>query len=163
MHFQRLSGFFALLLFCGPILAQDKTKKPSNVDFLESIFKHFDKNKDGKLTASELPPQIRMAMESIDTKSKGSITLADLQSVYQKRITRTRSSFPEFLFKRYDSNGDGKIDAKDGAAWTRFKQFDKNKDGAISPQELAEGYGGRCFTSTRAFKRLDTNKDGKLT
>jgi len=85
------------------------------------------------------------------------------------------------LLKRFDKNGDGKIDEnekaqaklemlKDGsgarAGGGQFreqmlKRFDKNKDGKLDENERAEALEA-LKTNPRFVKRFDKNQDGKL-
>ena len=95
--------------------------------------------------------------------------------------TRQRQERDAELLKRFDKNGDGKIDENEkadaklemlkdgdggraGAGRLReqiLKRFDKNKDGKLDENERAEALEA-LKTNPRFIKRFDKNQDGKL-
>ncbi|MEZ5405794.1 MAG: EF-hand domain-containing protein [Verrucomicrobiia bacterium] len=86
------------------------------------------------------------------------------------------------LIKRFDTNKDGKLDAKELEVMKAkmaemrkehqekmLEKFDKNKDGKLDDQEKAEMQKARqawqeqrTENREKVFERLDLNKDGKL-
>ena len=69
------------------------------------------------------------------------------------------------LIKKYDVNGDGKLDAAEKAAMRAdFKakmlaKYDTNKDGKLDASEKAVM---RDERQTAQFEKMDTNKDGQI-
>jgi Ca2+-binding EF-hand superfamily protein len=153
----------------------------------ERFLKDHDTNKDGKLSKDELPPGLRDSFAEIDTNKDGFATKDELQA-YADRMAHQRPQMIEIVYysidvpepeadtlkelqqtydvlRKLDVNKDGKIDAKELAAYREarrtervdsiFKLMDTNKDGKISHAE-ARGLWADDF------KELDTNGDGFL-
>ena len=152
-----------ILLSSGSLSAQDdkvKTDKPKSKDFLQSVFYHFDKNKDGKLTKSELPEALHDSLSSVDRDRDGIITWTELRRKYPRGFTSSREQW----FEDVDANGDGKLDKKElGTQWGRLATYDTNKDDKITKAEYLNRFSRTGGFSTRSFERYDKNNDGKLT
>jgi Ca2+-binding EF-hand superfamily protein len=149
------------------------------------FIKDFDKNGDGKLSKDEVPQNLREHFAAIDANKDGQISREELQQ-YAERMAQGRPRAVEMLYivvdeaaegaptvqelqqaydllRKFDKNHDGKIDAKEVAAYrqqrckerfdTIIKDLDKNHDGKISKSE-ARGL------LADDFDQLDTNKDG---
>jgi len=159
---------------------------PKGPSFAAARFiKDFDKNGDGKLSKDEAPENLREHFAAIDANKDGQISQEELQQ-YADRMAQGRPRAVEMLYvvvdenaeeaptvqelqqaydllRKFDKNHDGKIDAKEVAAYrqsrckerfdTIIKDLDKNHDGKISKSE-ARGL------LADDFDQLDTNKDG---
>jgi Ca2+-binding EF-hand superfamily protein len=115
---------------------------------IEERFKSWDKNKDGKLTADELPSE-RM-LEWLDTNKDGSITLEEAKKAMENRpraggggrgerpqlSEAERKERLEARFKERDANNDGKLTAGE-IPEELLERLDTNKDGAVSKEEMA--------------------------
>ncbi len=72
-----------------------------------------------------------------------------------------------YLFKKYDTDGDGMITKAEYFAFIeqRFEKMDLNGDGTVTKDEL---YAGRFYTylpelALAVFRDSDTNKNGQIT
>lgn len=108
----------------------------------DGVFGRYDLNRDGKVTADELPNKTTFARFDLD--KDGAITLAEYQKVSGKAaaggeaVTASRglSSQIESMIKAVDKNADGQITKEEanGAAW--FTRLDQDGDGVVSAAEL---------------------------
>ena len=108
----------------------------------DGVFGRYDLNRDGKVTADELPNKTTFARFDLD--KDGAITLAEYQKVSGKAaaggdaVTANRglSSQIEAMVKAADKNADGQITKEEanGAAW--FTRLDQDGDGGVSAEEL---------------------------
>ena len=108
----------------------------------DGVFGRHDLNRDGKVTADELPNKTTFARFDLD--KDGAITMAEYQKVSGKAaaggeaVTASRglSSQIESMIKAVDKNADGQITKEEagGAAW--FTRLDQDGDGVVSAAEL---------------------------
>ena len=108
----------------------------------DGVFGRYDLNRDGKVTADELPNKTTFARFDLD--KDGAITLAEYQKVSGKAaaggdaVTASRglSSQIESMIKAADKNADGKITKEEAgeAAW--FARLDQDGNGTVSAEEL---------------------------
>jgi Ca2+-binding EF-hand superfamily protein/mono/diheme cytochrome c family protein len=114
----------------------------------DAIFARYDRDKDGKVTAAELPNKPAFARYDLD--KDGAITVAEYAKGSSSAATPSPSSaqpaeakpsgasaMADLIIKAADKDGDGRItkaEAGDGA-W--FARVDQDKDGVIGPEELA--------------------------
>jgi Ca2+-binding EF-hand superfamily protein len=128
----------------------------------ETLLKHGDSNKDGKLDQEEyrgMLGALRERFESIGSK------FAEFDKNGDGKISREEFAGPVFLFARLDADGDGSITKEEasklqpgpggGDLAQRLRAMDRNGDGKISKDEFA---GPPQF-----FDRFDANKDGSIT
>ena len=108
----------------------------------DGVFGRYDLNRDGKVTADELPNKTTFARFDLD--KDGAITLAEYQKVSGKAaaggdaVTASRglSSQIESMIKAVDKNADGQITKEEAgeAAW--FARLDQDGNGTVSAEEL---------------------------
>ena len=123
---------FSLLGLCLAATAQES----------DGVFERYDRNRDGKVMADELPSKATFARFDLD--KDGAITMAEYQKVSGKAaadgeaVTASRglSSQIESMIKAVDKNADGQITKEEanGAAW--FTRLDQDGDGVVSAKEL---------------------------
>lgn len=136
----------------------------------DAVFARYDRDKDGKVTAAELPNKAAFARYDLD--KDGAITIAEYAKVSKSAATPPPSSaqpaegkssgasvMADLLIKAADKDGDGRITKAEAgdAAW--FTRVDQDKDGVIGPEELAlvrrlladrAGTGGKRLPESRA-------------
>jgi hypothetical protein len=152
VRFTVLSTLAALTLSALPAMAEANGAKGPEARF-EKLVAHADKNGDGKLQVSELPPRLAKHMGTADADGDGVITASE----YTARVETVR----EARKARVDTDHDGKIsDAERSAARqsrtkAQFARIDKNSDGQIEPGEAG----------ARRWERIapaDTDKNGAV-
>lgn len=152
IRFTVLSTLAALTLSALPAMADANGTKGPEARF-EKIVAHFDKNGDGKLEVSELPPRMAKRLGKADADGDGVITAVE----YTARVEAVRDARKA----RMDTDHDGKIsDAERAAAResrmkASFARIDKNNDGQIEPGEAG----------SRRWERIaaaDTDKNGAV-
>lgn len=104
-----------------------------------AALKKLDKNKDGKLDASEMmprPPQFRGGPRGPESQSNG-----PRQGGPGNSENNTNTLVDRIM--KYDENGDGKLskDEVTGRLSSIFNRADKNKDGIATRDELTEALG----------------------
>lgn len=130
---------------------------------LKKRFEGLDTNRDGKLTADELPPERREFILRADANKDGAVTFDEFAARPRQFLVRRI----EAEFKALDADGDGKLTKAEVAA-ARGKPMlllmaDANKDGVVTKEELAKAFAGRSgAVSERVFAALDADKDGKI-
>ena len=114
----------------------------------------FDFNKDGRLTASEIPPAMLDKLMAMDKDGNHFLTMDELE---------TTEDFDHFMqgfsFGQFDKNNDGKLSAAElpAAMVDKLMKMDKDGDHFLTAEEL------QVTEDYDHFARYDLNKDGKLT
>jgi Ca2+-binding EF-hand superfamily protein len=133
----------------------------------DQSFRRADWNGDGKLTFDEFANPIRASFERADKQSAGAIVCHPRNADAPKQGGRSRrggSRGAGSFCSRDDLNHDGKVTRAelDQALHQQFAAA--SKGGALTKDQFTAMQGSRAeATSARAFQRLDTNHDGKLT
>lgn len=152
-------------------LTQEDLTKLRSARFEAALKKRFeglDTNRDGKLTADELPPERREFAMRADANKDGAVTFDEFAARPRQFLVRRI----EAEFKALDADGDGKLTKAEADA-ARGKPMllllaDANKDGAVTKEELAKAFAGRGGAARgdavgdRVFEALDADKDGKI-
>lgn len=133
------------------------------------FLQHFDKNGDGKVEVSELPPKMQARLASADTNKDGVLSTEELQA--------NRAEHRKAKFAREDKNGDGAIESSEVSPekWARIQVADANKDGKVTEAELDQAianktlpameghrHHGKGHSPEAMIKRFDKNGDGKI-
>jgi Ca2+-binding EF-hand superfamily protein len=176
--------------WCASILLADE--QPTLTAEAEKLFAQFDKDNDGLVRGEEVPENRRPLFYRLirfgDKDNSGALTKDEFTKAYAEQKPRRaegeaddasdqRPRIPDFgqLFKRLDVNSDGKIEESEIPAGRRElidrlgKKADKNGDGAIDREEFDATVAKLRQQSTNGpkpeqlFKKLDADKDGKLT
>jgi len=113
-----------------------------------NVFHRLDTNGDSVLDSSEL-------------RNLSSSTLSDLDRNRNGRIDDNEWPGGFAQFERLDQNNDGRVTSDEyfnrGGEWQRrqrFDQWDRNRDGMIER--------GEWQSNAALFRRLDSNRDGRL-
>jgi Ca2+-binding EF-hand superfamily protein len=134
------------------------------------MIEHFDKNGDGKLQVAELPERMQKFMAKADADKDGVLTVAELTAAREAlhaKFEGHRGDFgkkldPAEMVKRFDKNGDGKLQVAELPE--RMQKFmakaDADKDGSLTVAELTAA---RETFLKEHFARMDTSGDGALT
>jgi uncharacterized protein (TIGR03000 family) len=129
---------------------------------LESFFKDYDANKDGRLSRNELPPELRPAFDRIDADKDGKVSREELErDIAQLHPMRRPSDLIHVLLEMSDC--DDACHGEVQRAYDILRKLDKNKDGTIDADELKAAR--EQIVKDRVdylFKELDKNKDGKI-
>jgi Ca2+-binding EF-hand superfamily protein len=199
----RLGALVAVLIVALVALPADSAadqdppkKEPKPIEELlklspEEFIKQFDKNKDGLLTADELPPGLARAFERADLNGDGHLDakkVTEMLKILKQRFAAGTPEPPPAMkaeverrvkeqIERLDTNKDGKIskDEAKGPLAENFDRLDLNKDGYLDKDELTRamtrlamqgGPGGAVGpggSSLPEFDPLDRDADGRLT
>ena len=188
MRFQRIIRVCAVAGLLGISLLVLAQEEPADTATPAALFEKLDADKDGKLTREEVGEERARFFDRLvrvgDKNEDGALTKEEFIAGSQPaerpaqpdndadRRTQFRAQFMESIFKRSDSNGDGKLtldeapDRYKTAVRSVLNRLGKGLNGAVTLEEFVRGYdppaprppfGGRSYFST-----LDANRDGKL-
>jgi Ca2+-binding EF-hand superfamily protein len=153
----------------GYLTLEDLTKLRSArfEDAMKKRFERLDTNRDGKLTADELPAERKDAILRADANKDGAVTIDEFAARPRQFLVRR----VEVEFKALDADSDSKLTKAEVDA-ARGKPMllliaDANKDGVVTKEELAKAFASRRGqagqpVSDRVFEALDADKDGKI-
>ncbi|MHC4340966.1 MAG: EF-hand domain-containing protein [Planctomycetota bacterium] len=173
-----------LLLASALLFAQDQAN---------DIFRIWDTNGDGVLTADEIPDAAIFA--KVDADKSGKITREEVARFLggapaptkkpepKKKADerksegtmvflppRTLNEHVEDFFRRFDKNKDGKVQREEFQAGEEvFKKYDRSRDGNLSRREVRRYVREQLEEAKRRprpdnfFDLFDLNRDGKVT
>jgi Ca2+-binding EF-hand superfamily protein len=142
------------------------------------IFKRLDKDGDGRVARSELPESFAKRLEPLfDKLGKESVTLEEFQKARQQ-FERNGSGQPSGrtgqmgnpaeMFKRLDTNGDGKLTAEEVPEQGRrmiaaiLERSGKGRDGSLTQQEFLAAV-EQFSRSQQGGRPTDRNRPAKDT
>ena len=118
---------------------------------MDKLFRQFDANHDGKLTADEVPSEQRDVIEKLmagaDKDQDGALTKVEFRDALKRMPelgAQLGESDPKFMFGQMDVNRDGQLTADEippahRALFDRLLAAgDKDGDGALSKREYAK-------------------------
>ncbi len=118
------------------------------------MLKHLDKNGDGNIQVTELPPHMQEHMAGADTNKDGILSKEEFKTFQDVKHAE--------MLAKFDTNKDGKIDRDEGKAMMvahekeRFAKADKNGDGALTKEEVGEKFWAHLSDA-------DADKNGSVT
>ncbi|MDH3592096.1 MAG: EF-hand domain-containing protein, partial [Planctomycetota bacterium] len=136
--------------------------------------KRLDSDGDGKITKKEWAASKRplpgTLFQRLDEDKDGVISARELQRAEKRAGGSWRGRAAEALMRRFDRNGDKKIDVKEWLARRElFDKLDADADGFLTTDELSpKGPREGAFDpassdkASRLLQRHDKDKDGKL-
>jgi len=152
-----LSGL-AIFLAALPLCAQDKPKEialKKLTEGLEKLIKDADADGNGTIKRSEFTAFEIAAKKAADALlNEADPTLADKKAAKE--------------LKKYDTNGDGKMDDAEikvrdqDAALKSIKDFDWDEDGKLSEREKTAMQWAEEGRVDGVFRRIDTDGKGEL-
>lgn len=142
-------------------IADRAGRRPGNSEARQfdaaEFFKRLDKNSDGKVARSELPESFAQRLAPLFAKlGKDAVTLEEFQKARQQferggsgqPSGRTgQMGNPAEMFKRLDTNGDGKLTAEESPEQGRrmvaaiLERSGKGRDGSLTQQEFQKAVG----------------------
>ena len=153
--------------------ARQKMRGERRKEMADKRFDRMDLNKDGSVTREEMEEAAEKRAERSGKRDFGKYRHGEGYGHHGKRGDGSRFgradadkdgkvSLAEFdargekMFKRFDRDGDGKVEIKgDRPFMSRLAEADTNKDGAITETEA------KAFGEAR-FKEMDSDHDGYL-
>jgi Ca2+-binding EF-hand superfamily protein len=143
------------ICFCSCIALSASAAEPWRMTDADSLFASFDKNRDGKLAATEIPAAKRRVFEHLlrtaDKNKDGILTKQELMAVLDADAARLgpvktkvepQRANPQFIIRRFDTNKDKKLELSEVPPAIRekfieiLKVADKNKDNALDGPEI---------------------------
>lgn len=113
----------------------------------DAVFGRFDKNKDNKLTAKEVPDQFWARISKADKDDDKAVSKQEFVAFAK---AHGGPGGKGGHLKRLDKNEDGKITKEEaGKIWERLGKLDKNNDGAVSKEEIAAAHKDRAGDKPR--------------
>lgn len=111
----------------------------------EMLFRTFDTDKDGAITAAEINSETERRISSNDANGDGALSLQEFEVVWMEMMRNRMVD----AFQRFDDDGDGvitKAEVDEKTSWM-LSRMDRNGDGKITREEqrprFRHGDGGR--------------------
>ena len=137
--------------------AQAGPGKPGQPPKAEDVFKHLDKNDDGKLDSAEVPQKM---IDDFDDDKSGDIDLTEFKAHHKPQ--HNPGPKVDDHFKKLDINKDGKLDSTEIPQWM-ITDFDDDSSGDVDLAEFKAHHKPPTPPKPEdAFNNLDKNSDGKL-
>ena len=144
----------------GSGVGDEAPAAPPTPDEMAATFMAFDKNKDGKLTKSEVPERMQGMFARADANHDNALTADEIKAAAaaQPQPTANRGGGPEggrgeggrggpppdVLFQALDRDGDGALSGEEiAAAPAALRKLDTDGNGTLALPEIFGGRGGR--------------------
>jgi Ca2+-binding EF-hand superfamily protein len=126
-----------------------------NAQFIDQWMK-YDKNGDGRLTADEVPPQMKQMLQGVDQNGDGAIDPQELTAAADNMRNRGAGGPGGRLNGGQNGVAPGAgIRRGDNRVVGRFMQYDRNGDGRLTAEELPN-------EATAMLRGADSNQDGAI-
>jgi Ca2+-binding EF-hand superfamily protein len=191
-HQMKITLTLCALAICSAMSLQAADEKSNATPQQEEMFKRIEANGDGKLTKTEFMAFPAFASDTAKAEGmwqhisngKETVTLAEFLAVVSasekkdKAADEKPNATPqqEEMFKKLDSNGDGKVTKAEFMAFPAFASDTAKAEGmwqhvSNGKEEftlaeflaVANGHKPNKAQVTEMFKKCDANGDGKLT
>lgn len=98
-----------------------------------------DTDGDDRLTAEELPEQMRRNFDRMDRDGDGYVEPSEIEALMQRDVGRNRPPGGLGGLTRWDSDGDGQLSIEEVPPQMerRFRQLDTNRDGFLDQAEVS--------------------------
>lgn len=99
----------------------------------EMLFRTFDTDKDGTVTAAEINAETERRMSGNDANGDGALSLEEFEGVWMEMLRNRMVD----AFQRFDDDGDGvitKAEVDEKTAWM-MSRMDRDGDGKITREE----------------------------
>lgn len=100
----------------------------------DMLFKFFDTDKDGAITAAEIDAETQRRLTAHDANGDSALSLEEFQGVWMEMLRNRMVD----TFQRFDDDGDGRItkaEIDQKTAWM-MARMDRDEDGKITRKEL---------------------------
>ena len=104
----------------------------------EMLFRTFDSDKDGTITAAEINAGTETRLKDNDADGDGALSLKEFEGVWMEMLRNRMVD----AFQRFDDDGDGRItkaEIDEKTSWM-MSRMDRDEDGKITRQELRPRY-----------------------
>lgn len=104
----------------------------------EMLFRTFDSDKDGTITAAEINAGTETRLKDNDADGDGALSLKEFEGVWMEMLRNRMVD----AFQRFDDDGDGRItkaEVDEKTSWM-MSRMDRDEDGKITRQELRPRY-----------------------
>ena len=112
--------------------------KHGRVDLSRHLMTHLDTNKDGQISADEVPRRFRKYFKIVDVDADGMVNKSEMSEAFKKGRTKFISHFQQRVFDKIDQNNDGKLDIEKIIAKVHagLNKIDTSDDGFIDKAEF---------------------------
>lgn len=140
----------------------NKTQKGIHGWDVDEFIKAYDRNKDSFLSRDELPEQFRHNFDKIDINRDGKLSREELLKGMAHLQSRRRPSDVVFALVEMSDFDEGCAEELQ-LLYTTLRKMDKNGDGKLDAGELKAARAVLVEARvSRIFRRLDTDRDGKI-
>jgi Ca2+-binding EF-hand superfamily protein len=115
-----------------------KWGKHGGFDLSRHLMTRLDANKDGEISADEVPGKYHKHFKSVDADADGTVNQEEISQAVNKAKTKFVSHVQSRIFDKIDQNDDGKLDIEKIVAKVHAKlnKIDTSGDGFIDKSEF---------------------------
>jgi Ca2+-binding EF-hand superfamily protein len=112
--------------------------KHGRVGLSRHLMTHLDANKDGQISADEVPGRFRKYFKIVDADADGTVNKSEMSEAFKKGRTKFISHIQRHVFDKFDQNNDGKLDIEKIVAKVHagLNKIDTSDDGFIDKAEF---------------------------
>lgn len=126
-----------------------KWGKHGGFDLSRHLMTRLDANKDGEISADEVPEKLLKHFKNVDADADGTVNQKEIHRAVNKAKTKFISHVQSHVFDKIDQNDDGKLDIEKIVAKLHagLNKIDTSGDGFIDRSEF------KAITSSRQAKQ----------